>query len=45
LLAAWGGGEYPWGLGGILLIAMVVMAVNLVVDLLYGLINPRVRAR
>jgi len=31
--------------GGLLLIAMLVMLVNLVVDLLYGLINPRVRIK
>jgi len=31
--------------GGLLLIAMMVMLVNLVVDLLYGLINPRVRIK
>jgi len=31
--------------GGLLLIAMLVMLVNLVVDLLYGLINPRVRVK
>lgn len=29
--------------GGLVLICMVVMVVNLVVDLLYGLINPRIR--
>ena len=29
--------------GGLLLIATVVMLVNLVVDLLYGLINPKIR--
>ncbi|MCC7321095.1 MAG: ABC transporter permease subunit [Rubellimicrobium sp.] len=29
--------------GGLLLIALVVMVVNLTVDLLYGLVNPRVR--
>lgn len=29
---------------GLLLIALIVMAVNLVVDLLYALINPRIRA-
>jgi dipeptide transport system permease protein len=28
--------------GGLLLIAVCVMAVNLIVDLLYGLINPRI---
>lgn len=29
--------------GGLLLIALVVMLVNLIVDLLYGLINPKIR--
>jgi dipeptide transport system permease protein len=29
--------------GGVLLIATMVMMVNLIVDLLYGLINPRIR--
>ncbi|MCP4769756.1 MAG: ABC transporter permease subunit [Gammaproteobacteria bacterium] len=28
--------------GGLVLIAMIIMTVNLVVDLLYGLINPRI---
>ncbi|ALN72703.1 MULTISPECIES: ABC transporter permease subunit [unclassified Aureimonas] len=37
--------DYPVVQGGLLLIALVVMVVNLAVDLLYGLINPRVRAR
>jgi dipeptide transport system permease protein len=31
--------------GGLLLIAGIVMIVNLTVDLLYGLINPRIRHR
>ncbi len=35
--------DYPVLQGGVLLIACVVMAVNLIVDLLYGLINPRIR--
>ncbi|MBL8709513.1 MAG: ABC transporter permease subunit [Rhodospirillaceae bacterium] len=35
--------DYPSVQGGLLLIAVVVMVVNLVVDLLYGLINPRIR--
>ncbi|SMF21510.1 dipeptide transport system permease protein [Tistlia consotensis] len=35
--------DYPAVQGGLLLIAGVVMVVNLVVDLLYGLINPRIR--
>ena len=35
--------DYPSLQGGILLVAMVIMTVNLIVDLLYGLINPRIR--
>jgi len=29
--------------GGLLLIAGVIMLVNLIVDVLYGFINPRIR--
>jgi dipeptide transport system permease protein len=35
--------DYPSVQGGIVLIASIVMLVNLAVDLLYGLINPRIR--
>jgi dipeptide transport system permease protein len=35
--------DYPAVQGGILLVASVVMLVNLIVDILYGLINPRIR--
>jgi dipeptide transport system permease protein len=35
--------DYPILQGGTLLIGIVVMSVNLFVDLLYGLINPRIR--
>lgn len=35
--------DYPSVQGGLLLIALTVMIVNLLVDLLYGLINPRIR--
>jgi dipeptide transport system permease protein len=35
--------DYPVLQGGALLIGSTVMAVNLAVDLLYGLINPRIR--
>jgi dipeptide transport system permease protein len=35
--------DYPILQGGTLLIGVVVMSVNLFVDLLYGLINPRIR--
>ena len=37
--------DYPVVQGGLLLIAVMVMMVNLIVDVLYGLINPRVRHR
>ena len=35
--------DYPAVQGGVLLIATLIILVNLVVDLLYGLINPRIR--
>lgn len=35
--------DYPAVQGGILLVAVVIMMVNLIVDLVYGLINPRIR--
>ena len=35
--------DYTAVQGGLLMIAVVVMLVNLVVDLLYGLINPKIR--
>jgi dipeptide transport system permease protein len=35
--------DYPALQGGVLLIASLVMAINLAVDLLYGLLNPRIR--
>ena len=35
--------DYPSVQGGLLLIASIVMVVNLLVDLTYGLINPRIR--
>ena len=35
--------DYPSVQGGLLLIASVVMIVNLLVDLMYGLINPHIR--
>jgi dipeptide transport system permease protein len=35
--------DYPAVQGGLLLVAATVMLVNLTVDLLYGLINPRIR--
>ena len=35
--------DYPSVQGGVLLVACVVITVNLLVDLAYGLINPRIR--
>ncbi|MEO1159572.1 MAG: ABC transporter permease subunit, partial [Pseudomonadota bacterium] len=35
--------DYPSVQGGLLMIAVIVMTVNLLVDLLYGLVNPRIR--
>ena len=35
--------DYPVLQGGVLLIATTIMGVNLFVDVLYGLINPRIR--
>jgi dipeptide transport system permease protein len=35
--------DYPALQGGVLLIATTVMTVNLLVDLLYGVLNPRIR--
>jgi dipeptide transport system permease protein len=37
--------DYPAVQGGVLLIATLVIVVNLTVDLLYGLLNPRIRHR
>jgi len=37
--------DYPVVQGGLVLIAGIVMLVNLMVDLLYGFINPRIRHR
>jgi dipeptide transport system permease protein len=35
--------DYPVLQGGILLLGIMVMTVNLGVDVLYGVINPRIR--
>lgn len=37
--------DYPVVQGGLLLIAVMVMVVNLTVDVLYGLINPKISKR
>jgi dipeptide transport system permease protein len=43
LIEAIGRRDYPVLQGGTLLIGAIVMAVNLAVDVTYGLINPRIR--
>jgi dipeptide transport system permease protein len=43
LIEAIGRRDYPVLQGGILLIGTMVMLINLLVDLTYGLINPRIR--
>lgn len=35
--------DYPVVQGGLLMIAAIIMLVNLIVDLLYGLVNPKIR--
>jgi dipeptide transport system permease protein len=35
--------DYPALQGGVMLISLVVIFINLMVDLLYGAINPRIR--
>jgi dipeptide transport system permease protein len=37
--------DYPVVQGGLLLIAVMIMIVNLLVDVLYGVINPKIRKR
>jgi dipeptide transport system permease protein len=43
LIEAIGRRDYPVLQGGILIIGATVMTINLLVDLTYGLINPRIR--
>ena len=45
MIDAIGHRDYTVVQGGLLLIAIVVMVVNLVVDVLYALINPRIRVQ
>ena len=35
--------DYPVVQGGVLLIAILIIAVNFIVDILYGVVNPRIR--
>ena len=43
LIESIGRRDYPALQGGVLLVSSVVILVNLIVDLLYGAINPRIR--
>jgi len=43
LIEAIGRRDYPVLQGGMLLLGVIVMIVNLSVDLAYGFINPRIR--
>jgi dipeptide transport system permease protein len=43
LIESIGRRDYPALQGGVMLVSSVVIGVNLVVDLLYGVINPRIR--
>ncbi|MBV8664911.1 MAG: ABC transporter permease subunit [Burkholderiaceae bacterium] len=43
LIDAIGRRDYPVAQAGILITALVIIGVNLLVDLLYGVVNPRVR--
>jgi len=45
LIDAIGRRDYPVVQGGILITATMVIGVNLIVDLLYGWVNPRIRHR
>ena len=45
MIDAIGHRDYTVVQGGLLLIAIIVMVVNLIVDVLYALINPRIRTR
>ncbi len=37
--------DYPVVQGGVLMVAILIIAVNLLVDVLYGVVNPRIRHR
>lgn len=45
LIEAIGARDYPVVQNGILLVACLVIVVNFAVDILYGLVNPRIRQR
>ncbi|MBU1297059.1 MAG: ABC transporter permease subunit, partial [Gammaproteobacteria bacterium] len=35
--------DYPVVQGGILIVACIIIVVNLLVDITYGIVNPRIR--
>ena len=37
--------DYPMVQGGVLVIALLFSAVNLLVDLVYGFVDPRIRSQ
>jgi dipeptide transport system permease protein len=43
LIESIGRRDYPALQGGVMLVSLVVIMVNVLVDLLYGAINPRIR--
>ena len=45
IVDAIGSRDYTAVQGGLLMIALIIMVVNLLVDLTYGIINPKIRAR
>jgi dipeptide transport system permease protein len=45
LIGSIGRRDYPALQGGVLLIASLIMTINLAVDLVYGLLDPRIRHR
>jgi dipeptide transport system permease protein len=45
LIESIGRRDYPALQGGVMLVSAIVISVNLLVDVLYGLINPQIRHR
>ncbi|BEU02354.1 peptide ABC transporter permease [Agarivorans sp. OAG1] len=43
LIESIGRRDYPVVQGGILIVATIIIVVNLIVDILYGVVNPRIR--
>jgi dipeptide transport system permease protein len=43
LIESIGRRDYPVVQGGILIVACIIIVVNLLVDITYGIVNPRIR--